>query len=378
MTKFVARTKGRTNGLMDPMRLAVLNKAEMEQFHLSLSELLARKRMPKNAGEARIQKNISMGATTAELKPLLSSLCQQDTELIRKICRQNDRLYGLSSIPQARLLVEHSNAMSVLRQKGRDSSCLKRFTDVYSNFEEPYSGLEDVFQFGIMSILERKGRYRQGPLFLFGALKEFDDKGLADILKPVEEKPIEKPVVAAVKKTEEPKIAVIAATPVVEKAVSIPRPIIVEESKKTLSQFELAVSERNQKSLPAVAVNMPELKLDFPFSEQMVMSLYSPMQQFQTRKALQDMKKFDKLGTKGEPVRLIFLKYLIDHDFHQGLFNITAILGERFWVINDIDKKKSPEYVRLVNDETTNNRWQIYVLSPPSQEEEVKDLKSIL
>ncbi|MFT6545062.1 MAG: hypothetical protein ACJAT2_002388, partial [Bacteriovoracaceae bacterium] len=93
--------------------------------------------------------------------------------------------------------------------------------------------------------------------------------------------------------------------------------------------------------------------------------LEEPLKDYQTRQALQDMKTFDKLGTRQEPVRLTFLKYFIDKNSHQGLFNITAILGSSFWVKNDIDNIPGAVYIEIRNDESTGNVWQIIVKKAP-------------
>ena len=76
------------------------------------------------------------------------------------------------------------------------------------------------------------------------------------------------------------------------------------------------------------------------------------------------MQSFDKLGTHASPVPLTFVKYLIDSDNHQGLYNLTAILGDNFWVSNDVDTKwkVGPEFIELRNDENTSRQWQIYIL----------------
>jgi hypothetical protein len=377
MVKFLSRAKGRTLSLIDPLRFTPLNRIEQESMQQSISDLLSQKRNPRHGGEYRLlQNHLSQDRSPVALRATLKNLCRKDQDYIQKICSEQDRLYGLSKIPQARLLVEHSNAMTVLRQKGHSNACLGRFTELYVPFEEDYTFLQGVFQYGMQAILERKARYRQGALFLLGALKEFDDQGLADVLKPISEVeqveagPKSAPVVVAIKPTTKTVTAAKAEVAVIEKPVQIELP-----KSKRISQFELAVKERSKTKANEVAVNMQEMKQDFLFNEQLALSLSAPMQQFQTRKALSDMKKFDQLGSKKEPVRLIFIKFLIDHDFHQGLFNITAILGENFWVVNDIDKTKDPEFIRLQNDATTNNRWQIYVMAPPKEDIDVINLK---
>ena len=153
-------------------------------------------------------------------------------------------------------------------------------------------------------------------------------------------------------------------------------PVVKKNSK---IQFELAVDEREKAKLDKVAVNMELMQADFLFSPKMLSVLSGPMRQYQTRKALEEMKRFDHLGTQKEPVRLIFLKFLIDHDFHQGLYNLTSVLGEKFWVLNDISGIEEPRFIELKNDESTNNRWQIYLVKPPeSLDSAVNELKAKL
>ena len=97
----------------------------------------------------------------------------------------------------------------------------------------------------------------------------------------------------------------------------------------------------------------------------MIADLATPIKKFQTRAALTDMKSYDSLGSKEAPVGLIFLKYLIDTENHQGLYNMVTVLGERFYVNNDIEKKNYSVLIELRNDATTKNRWQIILVQPP-------------
>ncbi|MCK6596473.1 MAG: hypothetical protein L6Q33_14845, partial [Bacteriovoracaceae bacterium] len=83
---------------------------------------------------------------------------------------------------------------------------------------------------------------------------------------------------------------------------------------------------------------------------------------FQTRAALVDMKTYDKMGSKESPIGLMFIKFLIDSDNHQGLYNIQAIIGEKFFVINDFESKVEPVAVELKNDSSTKNRWALTIL----------------
>ena len=104
---------------------------------------------------------------------------------------------------------------------------------------------------------------------------------------------------------------------------------------------------------------MIKLIEDYPISKNSS-KISKPLKIYQTRKALEDMKSFDKLGTR-TAIRLLFLKYLIDFTASR-IYNITSVIGDSFFALNDIEKKKSPVKVEIKNDETTNYMWQIYIL----------------
>ncbi len=78
------------------------------------------------------------------------------------------------------------------------------------------------------------------------------------------------------------------------------------------------------------------------------------------------MRTWDKLGTKEDTVLLTSIKYMIDSQNHQGLYNLVGVLSDKFWVLNDIDEKykPAPEYIEFRNDASTSNAWQIYILRP--------------
>ena len=91
----------------------------------------------------------------------------------------------------------------------------------------------------------------------------------------------------------------------------------------------------------------------------MIVALSSSLDAYLSRVGLTQMKKYDFLGTRKEPVTLMFLKFLIENDYHQGLHNMVAVLGDKFWVLNDIDNKTNPKQIKLSNNKSTNYRWQI-------------------
>jgi hypothetical protein len=119
-------------------------------------------------------------------------------------------------------------------------------------------------------------------------------------------------------------------------------------------------------NLDRVDVDMLKFRYDYVFSMAELQLLSDSLKDYVARGALEEMRAWDKLGEKEAPVPLTFLKYLIDSENHQGLFNVTGVLGDKFWVINDIDKLKNlnSEYIELKNDASTGNSWQLFVLRP--------------
>ena len=152
------------------------------------------------------------------------------------------------------------------------------------------------------------------------------------------------------------------AAPVVEeKKVEAP-PAPVEPPRPYVSEFEKGVSAIVEHNASSAILNMEVFRDDFEFTSEMIAELSGPIKKFQTRAALNDMKSYDLLGSPEAPVGLVFLKYLIDTENHQGLYNIVTVIGEKFYVINDIEKKNVSHYMQLKNDASTKNQWQIILL----------------
>ncbi|MEI8346413.1 MAG: hypothetical protein WCG27_03030, partial [Pseudomonadota bacterium] len=131
-----------------------------------------------------------------------------------------------------------------------------------------------------------------------------------------------------------------------------------------ISEFETTAKKRKEKDLPRLEIKMEQFKKDFTITPKMKKVYDFTLKSYETRQALADMKQFDNLGSKIRPVRLLFLKYLIDFDHHQSLFNIVQVIGAQFWVINDLEDKVSPEYIELKNDKSSHFKWQIFILAP--------------
>lgn len=302
-----------------------------------------------------------------EIKAALGSFCKRDSEMIQNFCAEKDSLYGVSYSEKATELIQASNAFNIINRSGMGEECLRRFVKVFSPKEIRYNGIGRMFPLIHSSLLRSGSRFPQGELFLPGALKEFDQKGLSDFLAALKPPKAEPKVVIVPKPKPKPK----PKPPVVVTKVDPPKPepvkmeIPPEPPKPKISEFESKVAELESKKLESLSINMDAFRDDFEFTQQMLNDLAAPIKKFQTRAALTDMKSYDNLGSPEAPVGLIFLKYLIDTENHQGLYNITTVLGEKFFVNNDIEKKDKPVYVELRNDASTKNRWQIIVLQTP-------------
>jgi hypothetical protein len=246
--------------------------------------------------------------------------------------------------------------------------CLRRYGKLFASKETSYPQLTKQYPLIYSHLVKNNSRYIQGELFLPGALKEFDMKGLSDFLTALRPPKVE-PVVVKIKKKPKPApvpVAVVQAPKPAEAA-----PVVVapppESVKPRVSEFERAAAAIKSGEADGIRLDMDIFRDDFEFTSEMIVELSAPIKKFQTRSALLDMKAYDLLGTLQTPVGLVFLKFLIDTENHQGLYNIVTVLGEKFYVVNDLEKKKDAQYMELHNDSSTGNRWTITLLKLPKK-----------
>lgn len=315
-----------------------------------------------------------------DMAKVMGYLCQRDKKLITSICSETDEVYGISYSEQAMNLIGHSNAFKVINKAGKGYSCLERYARIHQGRESKRYYLKEIFQDIFSQQIANKSKYLQGQLFLPGALKEFDEKGLTSFLF-VPEKPlvipkikkyVEEPVyVAAVPKPTPPPPPKPKPKKIKKVAVAKPKPKVKKKS-AFLKATEVLLSKR----LAKVDVDMNELEKDYIFTDQMVANLREPMADYQTRSGLQEMVAYDKMGSNENPIQLLFLKYLIDTESHQGLYNIQSVLGNFFYVENDIDRKKGPVFIQLKLDASTSFQWQITVVDKQKFESEMNQTES--
>ncbi|OUR98496.1 hypothetical protein A9Q84_03540 [Halobacteriovorax marinus] len=364
MKKFIKRAKTRYLENWNAGKLNKLNKSDRKTWLKNFRTL-----RPRGVAKVRTFKNLIEHGISSEQFTLknsqqaLGNVCKDDLNLMLTLCSEKDDVYGLSYIPESIELLYKSNAANVINSGGHGLSCLKRYSKLFSSKERLYPDLQLIFALISKQLSVSNSRYAQGELFLPGALKEFDDKGLGDFLfveQKVKPKSKPKPIIV-IKPKPKPKPKPVPK-PVVVVVKPMPKPKPIPKAVVKVSAFEQAVATLLFKRKKSVSVNMKLMKNDFIFTKAMIRALKAPLKDYQTREALSDMKKYDGLGKKSEPMRLIFLKYLIENNLHQGLYNITSIVGERFWLLNDIDGKTRPVYAEIVNNKETNYKWQLNIL----------------
>lgn len=364
MKKFVRRVKGKIG---ERPNFTSFKKMSKEELVNAVDDFQSGKM--SGVSVARVKywcKENKKDCSKISLKDLKKSLvdsCNEDKKLINQICSEEDLLYGLTNVELSVSLLMQSNVANIINASGTGYSCLIRYQDIFKKDENPKEVIKEIFPPIHSALIERKDVYLQGEIFLPGALREFDDKGLSDFIykeEPKIEIPAPKPVEP--KKVEPP--PVVAVAPVI-----IPPPVVKEEPKeepkvieKPLTQFENALKKVIQENFPRYALDMKKMKEEPFLDEKTLKALETPLKEYQTREALTDMRNYDKLGSKVEPMRLMFLRYLLDNELHQGLYNIVSVLGSTFYVMNDIESKTEPIYVELRNDESTSFQWQLTVL----------------
>jgi hypothetical protein len=309
---------------------------------------------------------------TKDLESRLKKVCEQDESLMNLICSEIDEIYGVSESTDAYNLIGISNIINTYNKQLEALGCLRRFTEVMAHKEVKYPILPTLFT-TLRAHLHNQyqERFIQGRVFFYGSGKEFVEKGLTNLY--VMEQPfkiaaldaeegvtpivipnkIESPVIVA--KKVEPKVV-----PVIKKKE------YVETIGPLKSAFLQAAEIRQAQNLEQVEVDMLKLKYDYVFTLNMINNLSGKLKKFMSREALTEMVTYDKLGSKEGPVPLLFVKFMIDMQEHTGLYNMLNIIGDEFYVSNEIDSnfKTNVERIRIVNNESTGKQWQIYLVRP--------------
>jgi hypothetical protein len=365
MKKFYERVYGKFVNEIEKSHTPQLSKKDMATF---IDEFQDSTSLTTNPAFSRLHdwcianKKNCRTLKVEEIKEALGGFCNDDKKMMKVLCSEKDNFYGLSGISTATDLIKMSNAFNLINQTGMGEECLRRYGKLFQTKESPYASLSKQYPLMYAYLLKNNTPYPQGELFLPGALKEFDMKGLSDFLSALKPPKVEPVVIVRPKAKSKPKPVVVIAPKLEEKAPEVIPVVVAEPEKPHVSEFEHGVLEMKEKNLSSYSLDMDTFRDDFEFTSAMIAELSGPIKKFQTRSALNDMKSYDLLGSAEAPVGLVFLKFLIDTENHQGLYNIVQVLGEKFYVSNDIEKKTTAHYIELKNDASTKNRWTIIML----------------
>jgi hypothetical protein len=306
-----------------------------------------------------------------DIKGKFAAICFQNKQLMDIICSETDHLMGLSTDRDAYYLIGLSNIINTYNKRGEAMGCLRRFSEVMSHKEVKYRALTRLFPVLQSFLRERhQERFLQGRVFFFGSSKEFEEKGLTDLyvkeqlikIETHKDIPLQAPTLAT--KAPENSVALVAKPEEIKATEMTRKPEIVEINAPVKSAFLQAAELRALQNLPKVEVDMLKFKYDYVFTLHMLNTLSERLKTFMTREALTEMATYDKLGTAQGPVPLLFIKYMLDMQEHQGIWNLISILGDKFYVSNEMDPsyKTSPELVQIVNNDANGRMWQIYIL----------------
>lgn len=330
-----------------------LNRGQVES--LSQARLLAYCK-EKKCSDPRTKKAVKEG---------LRNICAEDIETIRHICSEEDSFFGLSYAPEVYPLILRSNALRVVKPARYRSGCLRRFIQDNKKRELTSYPLKKIFTYLYSQYMREEVSYEQGRIFIGGALKEFTDKGLVNLFSEQEE--TKKVIIKKKKKSNpKPKVAKLNLSKKEKKVKKKVANLIPKKDpiKKKYTNFYSAAEFRRKNKLEKVDLDMIAFKYDFVFTLDQKRKFLPVLKKFSSHESLRKMKEVDGLGQKKAPIPLKFLKLLIDEEMHQDLFNITFVLGNQFFVLNDIDEGKQVEKVEFKNDKSTQFKWLISLVGP--------------
>ena len=341
----------------------IVRKEWIQQFNKSEFLNLSQARLKTYCKENKCSK-----VTTKNLGKTLSHICKADLQQVKNICSEIDSLYGISYAPEIYSLLVRSNALRLISPARYQLGCLKRFIQQNKKSEVLYRPYRALYSHLYSKHIKNGGGYEQGRLFIVGALKEFQEKGLKNIFKDYDLKKVKPNIVSSnnIKPKAGPKIEQIELPKFKQHKVKFKtKKKRVEKIVKTVeSSFKQASLYRSKNDLDRMKLDMQQFQYDYTFTLEQNKQFAHIIKKFSSQASLKSMKRMDKLGQKVAPIPLRFLKFLIERDMHQGLFNLTIVLGSQFYVVNDIDAEGHIERVDLKNDKETNFKWQIYIITP--------------
>lgn len=294
----------------------------------------------------------------------LENICKREQELFLAICSENDHIWGLSKIEVAKKVLLKANTMSIIDQEGKGEACLNRFVESYAGREMEIDYLSTLF-YEVMAKMEKKSELHslQGKLYLPGAMEEFEQKGLTDLLFDKVSLPTPTPTITPIPTTKPPSTKTTVKNKLILLPTPTPSPVTIQPTfsstpEPTLSLFEKAL-QRTKRYKQITILNLKEWIEENPFDEELLRRFDKLLKEYQTEATLKRLKNHDQLGDKNHPLGLTFIKFLLQTNKEQGLKNISKVLGERFYVVNDLEGKKESIIIRFYPKKGDKIPWRI-------------------
>lgn len=297
--------------------------------------------------------------TEQDLESLMKRMCIQDKKMVEKICSEEDAHYGYNSSPIALFDLQKNAYVTSVRNL---PACLRRYTSYFKKKELGAKALNPIF------LAHQFLGAKEFPMHKALELKYFENKGLKSVLsfdepakdiKVANEPPKKVPLIEV--KKEIPKIAEKKVEKVsIAKAKSEKK----KAPEKNYSYFFQSCSDLKNLNLESLKLDMNRFKYDWVFSLEQIEKLNTNLKDYMTSRVLKLLRDQEDLGTNDGPLPLKFLKFLIDENNHESLYNVINVLGDSFYVVSEFDgeEHKVIQKIRILNDESSNNEWQIILL----------------
>lgn len=301
--------------------------------------------------------------SSKDFKSFLKNECTENQAWFNQICSEEDQIYGVS---KSKILMDALSQTTIFKTVEKSGNkCIGRFVDVFKSKEfytTKFLSVLDAIHSSIKLTNSTSGKNNKfGRFFVQGVMKEFDEKGLKDFLF----KPEIKKVVIKKKITKKTPVKKITTEEIIKpiqkvKVVKVDKP---QEVKTLPSVFESAYSTLKSSHLTNVSLDLYEFKKEKRFTQEDINFLRDAVGDLITQPSLKKMREINSLGSQKVPVKLSLIKYLIDESNHQGLYNILRILGSKFYVYNDLEKKKDVVLFGMTNNKTTRYQWVFKIYS---------------
>jgi hypothetical protein len=366
--KILSSCEPSTQGMADFLKLSQLkvsNGIDFSRVSASAQEL-------KNwiiKGEGLTHKRLGK-VQISSLKEDLNRICLEERKLFLEICSEKDQLFTLSKmeflteelfkIPKIQALAENDFLLG----------CFEQFRFLTNSREKYREFLPEILSHVIGDMKKTSNqRFNWGRLFSIDILDEslqikFTSTPLSPSPSPspsLSPSPIPTEAPKIIQKlVETPPSPTPSPTPILIPTL-IPTPLPTTPP-RVASAFESALEKMEDQKQDLVSLDLEKLVSENPFNERQIANISPLINPYRSQSALLEMKTKDKLGQSVRPVPLSFIKLLFTTKDYQTLFNIIKVLGEKFYIINDLDAATSNFNEPIFSWLSFEKEWQLRLI----------------